>query len=225
MILLVGGEKGGTGKSAIACNLAVALAIKNRDVMLVDADPQGTASKWVNRRNKKHSELPKINCVQKTGDVFDTVRDLAGRYDELIIDAGGRDSEELRTALVTSHKLLTPLKPAQDNIETMSRMVSLVKQAKAINRNLEAYVIINMASSHHLVNTAFEASELLQVQQNAFSVLSKNTINDYKIFQDANADGISVVETQHKKAKTQIQSLCNLLYADILTKKEEIVYG
>lgn len=138
MILLVGGKKGGTGKSAIACNLAAVLAIKKCDVMLVDADPQGTVSKWINRRNKTHAELPKINCVQKTGDVFESVRDLATRYDELIIDAGGRDSEELRTALVTSHKLLTPLKPAQDNIETMSRMVNLVKQAKAINRKLEA---------------------------------------------------------------------------------------
>ncbi len=124
MILLVGGEKGGTGKSAIACNLAAVLAIKQCDVMLVDADRQGTASKWINRRNKTHPELPKINCVQKTGHVFESVRDLATRYDELIIDAGGRDSEELRTALVTSHKLLTPLKPAQDNIETMSRMVN-----------------------------------------------------------------------------------------------------
>ncbi len=131
----------------------------------------------------------------------------------------------LRTALVTSHKLLTPLKPAQDNIETMSLMVNLVKQAKAINRKLEAYVIVNMASSHHLVNTAFEASEFLQVQQSAFTVLIQNTINDYKVFQDANAEGISVVETQHSKAKTQIQALYDRLYIDILTKKEEVVYG
>jgi len=127
MILLVGGEKGGTGKSAIACNLAAVLAIKKCDVMLVDADPQGTASRWINRK-------------------------------------------------------------------------------------LEAYVIMNMASSHPLVNTAFEASEFLQVQQSAFTVLSQNTINDYKVFQDANAEGISVVETQHSKAKTKIQALCDRLY-------------
>jgi len=65
----------------------------------------------------------------------------------------------------------------------------------------------------------------LQVQQSALTVLSQNTINDYKVFQDANAEGISVVETQHSKAKTKIQALCDRFYTDILTKKEEAVYG
>jgi len=221
MIILVGGEKGGTGKSMVSCNLAAYLAHKGRDVMLVDADPQATSTKWVNRRNKQHSDLPKINSTQKTGDVFETVRDLAGRYDEVIIDAGGRDSEELRTALVTSHKLITPLFPAQDNIETMERMIGLVKQAKALNRNLEAFVLMNRVSTNPQVRTVFDAVKFLEEQQDVFTVLSRNKINDYKAFQDANAEGLSVIEMPHGKAKAQIQMLCDLLYAPVKVKEEE----
>ena len=45
------------------------------------------------------------SCAEKYGNVFDTVKDLATRYEYVLVDAGGRDSEELRTAMVVAHKL------------------------------------------------------------------------------------------------------------------------
>jgi len=104
MILLLGGEKGGTGKSTLATNLAVWLAHKGRDVILVDTDCQRTSSHFVDRRNELGT-LPRIHCAEKYGNVFDTVKDLATRYEYVLVDAGGRDSEELRTAMVVAHKL------------------------------------------------------------------------------------------------------------------------
>jgi chromosome partitioning protein len=43
MIILIGGEKGGTGKTTVATNLSACLASAGRDVLLVDADRQGTS--------------------------------------------------------------------------------------------------------------------------------------------------------------------------------------
>lgn len=51
MIILVGGEKGGAGKSCLAQNLAVYLQQSQRDVLLLDADPQGTTTDWVKERD------------------------------------------------------------------------------------------------------------------------------------------------------------------------------
>ena len=52
MIVLIGGEKGGTGKTTIATNLAALRAMAGRDVLLVDTDPQGSASYWTTSRDE-----------------------------------------------------------------------------------------------------------------------------------------------------------------------------
>ena len=100
MILLLGGEKGGTGKSTIATNLAAWLAVHGGDVILVDTDVQRTAANWVDRRNLLNgvpallNGVPAVQCAERRGNVFHTLRDLAKRYEQVIVDAGGRDSEE-----------------------------------------------------------------------------------------------------------------------------------
>jgi chromosome partitioning protein len=88
MIVLFGGEKGGTGKSTLTTNLAVWLAKQGRDTIIVDTDRQMTASNWVDRRNAIEG-LVTVHCAEKHGNVFHAVRDLAQRYDEVIVDAGG----------------------------------------------------------------------------------------------------------------------------------------
>lgn len=54
MIILVGSEKGGVGKSTIATNVVTYLALQGKDVMLVDADKQGTSSNWSQDRTFKN---------------------------------------------------------------------------------------------------------------------------------------------------------------------------
>lgn len=98
-IIVFGGEKGGTGKTTLATNIAAMLARQGKDVLLLDTDRQGTASFWATVREEEAVE-PRVACVQKFGKGLPAqVRDLAERYDEIVIDAGGRDSMELRYAL------------------------------------------------------------------------------------------------------------------------------
>ena len=53
MILMVGGEKGGVGKTTLATHLAVARKTAGRMIVLVDADSQGTSSTWFDARKEK----------------------------------------------------------------------------------------------------------------------------------------------------------------------------
>ena len=83
MITVVGGIKGGTGKSTISTNLAAWLAVENQDVILIDANPgQTTSSNWVSRRNEN---LAKIHCVEKSNDLRETLKDFDKRYDQMPI--------------------------------------------------------------------------------------------------------------------------------------------
>ena len=206
MIICVGGQKGGTGKSTTAVCLAAWLAGQGRDVLLVDANAtQGTASNWAERR-AANGFLPKVTCVEKTGNIYETVRDLATKYDEVIIDSGGQDSKELRTALPTAHLLLTPTRPSQADIETLVYVADLVDKAKDFNPSLEAWVLITNAPPNPAVKLVDEARELLEELNATFSVCS-TVIYNRKAYIDALTAGKGGHEINNPKAAAEIESL------------------
>lgn len=75
MIITVGMEKGGDGKSTVATNLAAMMAIAGHDVLLLDSDPQGSSYLWNSIRNE-NPDLPKITCFQK----FDGLVQIVVRF-------------------------------------------------------------------------------------------------------------------------------------------------
>src|SRR3954451_2772838 len=99
MIVALLGEKGGTGKTTFATNLAGMRATAGRDVLIIDADRQGSASFWTEKRDDRNSGLPSVHCVQKFGSgLMQAVKDMSRRYDDIVIDAGGADSREVEAA-------------------------------------------------------------------------------------------------------------------------------
>ena len=209
MILLLGGEKGGTGKSTVAVNLAVWLALKGVDVVLIDTDLQATASHFIDRRNALDG-VPKVHCAEKHGNVYETVRDLAKRYEQVIIDAGGRDSEELRTALVAAHVVYCPLKASQPDIETSVHMNQLVRLARGMNPILQARVLISMGPTNPAVQEATEAREILG-QLTEFT-LSEVIVRERKAYRDAMIEGRGVIELNNEKAAAEIEALAVEIY-------------
>jgi chromosome partitioning protein len=209
MILLLGGEKGGTGKSTVAVNLAVWLAHQGADVLLIDTDRQRTASHFVDRRNAL-AGVPVVHCAEKHGNVFDTVRDLAKRYEQVIVDAGGRDSEELRTALVATRMVYCPLKASQPDLETSVHMNELVKLARGMNPNLQARLVISMGPTNPVIHEAQEAQRLLG-ELTEFS-MSEVVIRDRKVYRDAMAEGRGVIEMFNEKATAEIAALAQEIY-------------
>lgn len=211
MILLIGGEKGGTGKSTIATNLAAYLSQRNGDILIIDSDPQATSSKWVARREKNFPQHPNIHCVQKTGDVYETIKDVASRYKNVIIDAGGRDSEELRTAMLVARKLYIPIRASQPDLETITHMSKLVAMAKSMNRSLDSQVILSIAPTNPLINEVAEAKSLLK--QLKHINLSNCIIRDRKSYRDAMSEGVGVVEIESGKAKNEINLLAEEIFS------------
>ena len=107
MVIIIGSQKGGVGKSTIAVNLCTVLAHQGKDVILVDSDRQSSSSNWAEDR-AENPDLPKVNFVQKYDNLRATLKDLNNRYEYVVVDAAGRDSKELRTGLVAANILLMP---------------------------------------------------------------------------------------------------------------------
>jgi chromosome partitioning protein len=203
-IFTIGGQKGGTGKSTVASNLAVALQRAGRDVILVDADRQRTASRWVGRRHTD-SALRRLGIAESTGDLFHALDDYSRRYDDVIVDAGGHDSVELRTALVISDHLYSPVQASQADLETLGTMTELVEKASALNRRLRAHLLLTRTPTNPSVTDTRDALELLATFD-AFDTCA-TIIRDRKAFKDAMFFGKSVLEMADPKAATEIQSL------------------
>lgn len=199
MIILIGGEKGGTGKTTLATHLAALRAGAGHDVLLVDTDPQASASAWCQRREAEGIR-PAVLCVQKFGKgVQAALRDLHGRYGDIIVDAGGRDSIELRAALVAAGKVFIPIQPAQFDLWTLDRMEQLVGAAQGFNPDLLAFVLISRASSNR---SSFEAAAALALL-NDFTCLrgAVSVIRDRIAYRNSAREGRAVSELTRPDAK------------------------
>ncbi len=211
MIILIGGEKGGTGKTTIATNLSAMRALDGRDVLLIDTDPQGSANYWAQSRDDV-SITPRVACIQKFGKGLPKeVQDLSGRYDDIIIDAGGRDSIELRSALVVVEKVFIPIQPSQFDIWTLNQMDELVETAKGFNPDIQANVIISRSSTNPSVHESEETGKLLDDFSNLG--LANVTIRDRIAYRKAAKDGLAVIELKPKDQKAI--SEMNDLYKEV----------
>ncbi|WP_237156593.1 ParA family protein [Photobacterium leiognathi] len=70
-IILLGSQKGGCGKSTLAVNVAGWLVHQGYNVILVDANPQGSAVRWAQDRQKQET-LKHIPQVQASGNINQT---------------------------------------------------------------------------------------------------------------------------------------------------------
>ncbi|BCG66097.1 MAG: chromosome partitioning protein (plasmid) [Methyloprofundus sp.] len=201
MIILLGGILDKTGKTTLATNLAVIRASSRRDVLLIDTSTQGSTDSWTQIRGGKNIN-PRVSCIQKFGKgLLNEVKDLATRYQDIIIDAGGQDSIELRSALVVVEKVYIPIQPSQFDILTLSQMDELIESAKEFNPSLQAKIIINRASKIRSVHESevAVAKKLLANFKNL--ELANVIIRDQIYYAKSAIEGLSVIELNPKEAQ------------------------
>jgi chromosome partitioning protein len=160
MILVVGGIKGGVGKSTLAANLAVLAAREGRDVLLVDGDSQETTMTWAAARGGREGvSTDRVTTVALVGKgVRDELRRLKPKYDQIIIDAGARDTTTQRSALTIADTVLLPFAPRGPDLWTIDAVVELVTEIRAVNEGLRALAMVNRADPIGSDNAEAEAA-------------------------------------------------------------------
>lgn len=204
MILLVGSQKGGCGKSTTAINICVELSNSGKDVVIVDADRQATSSNWAGCRAENES-LTTVHCLQKYDNIRETLLDLDKRYEYVIVDVCGRDSRELRTAMTAANIMIMPLRPSQPDIDTLPEMQDIISQASDFNPHLVVFGLLTMASTNPIVKEENEALNIISEYKNIKPL--KSIIRERKAYRDAISTGNGVVELSNVKAKKEIKKL------------------
>ena len=209
-IMTVGGEKGGTGKTTMAINLAVCRARAGGDVILIDTDTQGSASDWIEQRNQR-GHKPTIASAQQFGTKLGaTLEDLAKRYTDIIIDAGGRDSPEMRAAMTMTHKMLVPVQASTFDLWTLERIDTLAGFVEPFNPDLKVLVMLSRGATNPSVKDAEKARSFIS-EYERFTAITVE-VHDRVAYQRTARDGAGVVEADDEKAKAEIIGVYEQVY-------------
>lgn len=197
MIVVVGGIKGGSGKTTVATNLAV-IRSEASDVLLIDADDQETSTDFTIIRNERRPAGAGYTSIKLTGAAVrtETLR-LSDKYQDIIIDTGGRDTTSQRAALTVADCLLVPFVPRSFDVWTIERVSTLVGEMMTANPELKAYTFINRADPRGQDNE--DAADVLK-DTGALSFIA-TPLGARKAFSNAAAEGLAVTELKPQDPK------------------------
>lgn len=211
MIIVSGGIKGGSGKTTIATNLAIIRANDGKDVLLIDGDDQETATDFTDIRESQQEGAGYTN-IKLTGNALrEQTKKLKSKYDDIVIDVGGRDTSSQRAALTVADVLLVPFVPRSFDIWTIEAVSNLVGEIREVNPRLKAYTFINRADPRGQDNE--DASNALRKSEHLKFLDAP--IGNRKAFGNAASAGLAVVEwkPEDPKANEEMMALYNLLFA------------
>src|SRR3954452_14680836 len=149
MVLSVLNQKGGVGKTTLAVHLATAFAQRKERVLLIDADPQGSALDWAASRDGDSPPLfPVIGLPKKT--LHREIPALAEDYKHILIDGPPRVNEVARSAILASDIVLIPVQPSPYDVWAAKEIVDLLGEVTVFNEKVKSAFVIN----RKIVNTA-----------------------------------------------------------------------
>ena len=198
MNILFLNEKGGTGKTTISFNIAVEFQKNNYNVILIDGDKQESLTSINNLREKNKFNVKNIENIEKNGN----------KNNIYIIDTGGRDSVEMRKALLIADFVFIVVNVSQLDLFSIERIKNLLEKAKNYN-NFESYYILNRISTNLFLTK--ETQEFINFCKNEYQInFLQEAICERVSYKRSLQDSKSATEMNTDlKATAEIQKLYN----------------
>ena len=205
MIIALLNQKGGVGKTTLAVHLAEVLSRLDKSVLLVDADPQGSALDWAANRPDENPHFPVIGLPKPT--LHRELPAIAKNHDFVLIDGPPRVNELARAAIMASDVVLIPVQPSPFDVWAAKEIVDLLQEASTFKENIKSAFVIN----RKIVNTAIGRDVVEALSSYPVQVL-KTSIGQRVAFAESAAQGLTVLQTDPSgPASQEIVSLASEL--------------
>jgi chromosome partitioning protein len=209
MIISLLNQKGGVGKTTLAIHLAMGLAKRGKRILLIDADPQGSALDW----SLSRSDSPLFSVVGlPNATLHREAPKLATDYDHIIIDGPPRVYEVARSAIMASDIVLIPVQPSPYDVWAAKEIVDLLQEASTFKETLKSGFVIN----RKIVNTAIGRDVAEALSSYAVPMMTSQICQRVS-FAESAAQGQTVLETDPGSiASQEIENLITELVGEKL---------
>jgi chromosome partitioning protein len=161
MIVALLNQKGGVGKTTLALHLAGAWAAAGHSVLLVDADPQGSALDWAEQRARE-GHVHRFGVVGLARETLHRELDgLARGVTHVVIDGPPRVTGIARSALVAADAVIVPVQPSPLDGWASAEMLRLIEEARIFRSSLVSRFLLNRCAprTHMLRSTVAALAE------------------------------------------------------------------
>jgi chromosome partitioning protein len=203
-VIAVLNSKGGSGKSTLAANLARALQLDGHKVLVVDADPQGTARDW-RRVQDEDADLPAVVGVDRPTLEKDIPKIHQG-FDYVVIDGAAKLQEMIVSALKVADLVLIPVQPSAADIWAVADLVDLIKTRQEVTegRPKAAFVV-----SRQIIGTNLAADVIKALEAYDLPVLDARTSQRVAYVEALSGERSVIDEEPEGKAAHEVRSIMN----------------
>jgi chromosome partitioning protein len=185
-VIAILNQKGGVGKTTLAVHLATALARKKRSVILLDADPQGSALDWAAAR-QGNPLFPVVGLPKSS--IHKELPTLAASYDIVVIDGPPRVYDVARSAIMAADLVLVPVQPSPYDVWAAKEIIDLLTEASVFKPSIRKAFVIN----RKIANTAIGRDVAQALSDYPIPVLS-SAICQRVAFAESATQGLTVYE-------------------------------
>ncbi|UZO77679.1 ParA family protein [Microcystis aeruginosa str. Chao 1910] len=217
-VIAVVNQKGGAGKTTISMNVAGSLAKRGHKVLVVDADPQGTATRWAaSAEDDKLFPASVVGLSAATTKVHREVKKFLDDYEWIVIDCPpAADSPVPQSALLIADLAVVPLIPSPLDMWAAVGIREAILNVSSINEALQARLVFNQYQQ----NTSL-AKEALEILSEFGIELCDTRIGSRQVYRQSAVFGHTVHDfgSKAKEAIEEIEGLTDELLSVIESAK------
>jgi len=181
--ILIANSKGGCGKSTLATNLSVALALGGQTVLLADADRQRSSLAWAERRPRTATPVTVADWTKGVGEIPKDVT-------RLVIDGpAGLRKDDFDTLVDQADLVIMPVLPSTFDHEASAAFLEKLDAVKSIRKNRKGVAIVG-----NRMRDRTRAAERLDRFLSGLGHTVVARLRDSQVYSDAAATGLSVFE-------------------------------